>query len=107
MVIRASCFAGNVQHAMSHHQPAGPKAVLGCAAKPIRGFEPQMPIRAKSKCANDLKLICLSSPREKNISLSDSVDTAIERLLSRAHQEGRTRRHERGARDAMDVNSAD
>jgi hypothetical protein len=50
-----------------------------------------------------IDLPVVSSPLAKNISLLRLVETAIEPIPSRAHQEGRTRRHERGARDAMDV----
>jgi hypothetical protein len=46
----------------------------------------------------------LSSPPAKNFSISPSGKSPLAFGPSRAHQEGRTRRHERGARDAMDAN---
>src|SRR5579863_5706242 len=48
----------------------------------------------------------LSSPAAKNISLFGLVETAIERGCPALVRRGVTRRHERGARDAMDDDGA-
>jgi hypothetical protein len=60
--------------------------------------------QARVCAGTDLPVV--SRPLAKNIWLFRLVETAIEPIPSRAHQEGRTRRHERGTRDAMDADGA-
>jgi hypothetical protein len=53
--------------------------------------------------AEGTDLPVVSSPAAKNISLFDLVDTAIEHYRPALIRRGVTRRHERGAGDAMDA----
>jgi hypothetical protein len=96
------CFAGA-------RNDDGGRGVPGRAVSAIRrqsrgdGGLRLRPIRP-TICGTDLPVA--SSPLAKNISLFDLVETAIEHCRPALIRRGVTRRHERGARDAMDADGA-
>jgi hypothetical protein len=60
-------------------------------------------VRQKTIFPSGFKLIWAVQPWDQKNSSFQKSENVINLAPSRAHQEGRTRRHERGARDATDV----